>query len=234
MDHSIIVSLILFFSGIVGGLINFIYDDGKKLTLIGFARSILLGVGAALLVPLFLKMISSTLIAETANDSNNYFVLMGFCLVAAISSRSFIGSISKKLLNEIKERTDEIEHNIEIVQTQVQPIVDKASEPEESDEDGAKEEFQDDAKAKITELDYNLLEAFENSEYTLRSVRGLMKQINYPLNEYGKIRERLKALKKLNLVDEANIASNSPKPRWFLTTSGRSFVKNDSIHLSSK
>lgn len=234
MDHSLIVSLILVFSGILGGIINFIYDDGKKLSLIEFVRSVLLGVGASLLVPLFLKMISSSLIEETAKDSNSYFVLMGFCLTAAISSRSFIGNISKKLLNEIKERTYANEHNIETVQTQVQPIVDKASEPEDADDREVKAEIQDDVINQITQLDFKLLNAFDNSEYTLRSVRGLMKQIGHPLNRYDEIRMRLKALEKLTLVGEAtNIATNSPNPRWFLTTSGRSFIRNNSIDLEN-
>ncbi len=61
----------------------------------------LLGIGASLLVPAFLKMISSNL--ATSADPNDYLIFAGFCLVAAIFSRRFITTIGEKILEAAKQ-----------------------------------------------------------------------------------------------------------------------------------
>lgn len=72
-------------------------------------QHLFIGVSAAFAVPVFLNMISSDLIAEITgniNDSKNLsklLVLDGFCLLAAISSRAFLRSLSDKLLEQVKE-----------------------------------------------------------------------------------------------------------------------------------
>ncbi|MBS1913516.1 MAG: hypothetical protein JST22_16130 [Bacteroidetes bacterium] len=59
------------------------------------------GVGAAFLVPLFLKIADSKLV-DTSNPAQlsgwQFFIYGGFCLAAAISSRAFIGSVSRQVI----------------------------------------------------------------------------------------------------------------------------------------
>ncbi|WP_217427604.1 YEATS-associated helix-containing protein [Sphaerotilus uruguayifluvii] len=72
-------------------------------------KHVLIGIASALMVPLFLNMISSDLIARirgVAEDSGDPLLLLnlaGFCLVAAVSSRGFIGSLSERLLQEVRQ-----------------------------------------------------------------------------------------------------------------------------------
>ncbi|MCW3097696.1 MAG: hypothetical protein JWL77_3314 [Chthonomonadaceae bacterium] len=72
-------------------------------------RSVVSGIGAAALVPLFLNLTSSNLVdhikgnsvAKIPPDSFFYFVFAGLCLLAAISSTAFIRSLSDKVLAQV-------------------------------------------------------------------------------------------------------------------------------------
>jgi hypothetical protein len=58
--------------------------------------SIVLGVGAALLVPLLLHILTSNLMSEIYEKPEKSFILAGFCLAAAISSHVFINTIIQR------------------------------------------------------------------------------------------------------------------------------------------
>jgi hypothetical protein len=97
------------------------YKDGKHTSW----QFIVIGVGAAFLAPLFLNMISSDLIARSKENYYLLFVLVGFCLVASISSRKFIRSISDRVLQEAEEasrKADEIGSRLQDVGRQVAEI----------------------------------------------------------------------------------------------------------------
>ena len=90
--------------GAFGGFLNYLNDfdtvqNEKKNNRIRF-KYILLGIGAAFLIPLFLNMISSDIIRST--DNADYLIFAGFCLVAAIFSRRFISTIADRILETAK------------------------------------------------------------------------------------------------------------------------------------
>lgn len=102
-------------AGVLGGAINTILSrslplkDGEP-PLPGLGAHIVLGVGAALIIPLFLSMISSGLVGDLAKGNEltpelfaKLLVLVGFCLLAAISSRAFLQSMTQRLLREVAE-----------------------------------------------------------------------------------------------------------------------------------
>ncbi|PKK37416.1 hypothetical protein BWI96_05980 [Siphonobacter sp. SORGH_AS_0500] len=66
---------------------------------------LILGIVAASLVPLFLNSVSSALL----DDKNDITILIfvGFCLLAAISSSSFIDALSQRILNQVKNLRNE-------------------------------------------------------------------------------------------------------------------------------
>lgn len=87
-------------SGAFGGYLNYLNDfdtlDNEKKIKKDKFKYVLLGIGAAFLIPLFLKMISSNIISSS--QSIDYLVFAGFCLVAAIFSRRFISTIGDRIL----------------------------------------------------------------------------------------------------------------------------------------
>ncbi len=103
--HLIVIIIIMIVSGAFGGYLNFLhnFDTVDKDMNDNLARTkyILLGIGAAFLVPAFLKMISSNLIS--GSDNNDYLIFGGFCLVAAIFSRRFITTIGERILEAAKK-----------------------------------------------------------------------------------------------------------------------------------
>ncbi len=100
LELSLLIAM--FSSGIVGGYISYILgmkdEDGRRCS-----HHIVLGIGASFLVPLFLSLTSSDLIARIEYERRLIWVFVGFCLVAAISSVKFITSISSRVLKKQME-----------------------------------------------------------------------------------------------------------------------------------
>lgn len=105
---------VMLVSGAVGGLVNwFLTESGADTPPLAWWKHLIIGVAAAFIVPLFLNMISADLIHQIRGDTGvggsggggdetKLLVLAGFCLVAAISSRGFIQSITQRLLREVE------------------------------------------------------------------------------------------------------------------------------------
>jgi hypothetical protein len=104
---TLLVVLIMLGAGILGGTVNFYLAKPDDVPPPNVARSVVVGTAASLLVPLFLNMISSELVNNIikGGDGTKPFVLLGFCLVAAISSTAFIRTLSDRVLDQAKQAT---------------------------------------------------------------------------------------------------------------------------------
>jgi hypothetical protein len=106
VNHFLLVVGIMLGAGVLGGIVNFHLAKPDDVPPPNLARSIIVGTAASLLVPLFLNMISSDLLDKIkGGDEVKPFVLLGFCLVAAISSTAFIRTLSDRVLDEAKQAT---------------------------------------------------------------------------------------------------------------------------------
>jgi predicted transcriptional regulator len=208
-------------AGLLGGAINHFLsqdDDPNRFTML---RSLLVGIGASFMVPLFLNMISSNLIdsikgsATSPGDKSKFFVFAGFCLVAAISSRAFISTLSDRILKEAKEAKSEAREakaSVQEVQSDIEPIVAKQTEQESATESIssslAEVHVQDDEK--------KILDVLANSSWTLRSLTGIARDTGMDKAEVAKILEEL--------VRKGLVARKTGEkgPRWFSTELGRS------------
>jgi hypothetical protein len=106
---------IIVLGGVAGGVANFLIgldqpdpNGGAPPTpavssWLRLWRSVFVGVVAAFLVPLLLNMVSSELLKNAATDLLSRFVLLGFCLAAAISSTAFIRTMTDRVLNLARE-----------------------------------------------------------------------------------------------------------------------------------
>lgn len=115
--HPVLVLFIIVLTGFFGGVINYYYSfegDNTDKTRERFIRCILLSIGASLLVPNFLQMISSPIIEKSLENPNLYLILIGFCLVFAIFSRRFITSIGDRILASVKSAEEKAENAEEI------------------------------------------------------------------------------------------------------------------------
>jgi hypothetical protein len=121
----IFISIIVVTGGL-GGLVNFFLAQSDRLArasrddresnpdqFLPWWQSVIIGIAAASLVPLFLSLISSTLLIEAKNDLVKMFVFAGFCLAAGIASRSFIRGITDRLARQALQIAEEAKENSE-------------------------------------------------------------------------------------------------------------------------
>jgi uncharacterized membrane protein YeaQ/YmgE (transglycosylase-associated protein family) len=222
--------IIMIVAGILGGTINNFLasdagSDGNKLNV---WRSVVIGIGAALLVPLFLNMISSNLMSdvvgskEKPGDFGKALVFLGFCLVAAISSRAFIQTISDRLLNEVKKTATEAKLEAQDAQTKVGQVVDLVVEP---DEPSAKTEpitAQATQAAPLTDDEKKILDALADGRWLLRSTTGV---INDSKVNPAEIDDLLGKLGNKGFVGQTKSPGGV---RWYITSEGREAIKPNS------
>lgn len=109
------ILLIMLVAGLLGGLVNAALATEPP-TRRALGASALAGVGAALLVPLFLSTISSDLfeaLFEKDSGPKDLFVFGSMCVLAGISSRAFIQTLSQKILREAREAKEQAQRATE-------------------------------------------------------------------------------------------------------------------------
>ena len=104
---------IMALAGLIGGYANFLLsssdqqplpmsEEGPNTRKLAWWGYLVIGVVASFVVPLFLSLAQSSLLIDVIKDddqkSGKAFVLIGFCLVAAISSRAFIQTVSSRVI----------------------------------------------------------------------------------------------------------------------------------------
>jgi len=95
----------------MGGLINFFIlftsqIEKKNQWWLLLIKSISLGLGASIIVPLFLETISSNILEVIKTETfpeKNYFVIAGFCLLASIFSKRFIEDVFTRVMKAEKD-----------------------------------------------------------------------------------------------------------------------------------
>jgi DNA-binding MarR family transcriptional regulator len=191
------------------------------------AKSITLGIGAAFLVPLFLNTISSSLLNEIRDKPNdqtkNILVFFGFCLVGAISSKTFIQTISRRVLEEAREAKQAAKaagKKAEEIQSAVEPILEKETE-------GESEKGPAGIVAPLPQLDdqeWKVLEALAHGEKALRTRTGIAKQTGMSHAEVSRVMD---VLRDKNLVDKKEMKKENGDQmrRWYITGSGRNVVE---------
>lgn len=203
----------LFGTGAIGGFAGYLLYGGNW----GWdvAKDILLGVCAALMVPLFLNTISSTLLQEILSsaelDPLNYLILIGFCLIASISAQKFIRLMSANVIKELKE----VKEKAEDAQAKAKSALD------------AIESFMEPEAGPLSSQDQQVFSGLDmttklvlihllDGPYTMRSATGLAHEMDLKLEV---INEALSALQEMNFIRRGVNANN--QERWYLTGSGK-------------
>ncbi len=127
MDSNLLALLgIMVLAGLLGGWINFLIEQRDDRSGASLIRSVVIGVGASFLVPLFLNTISSTLIKAPEHSNwievDKYLVFSGFCLIASISSSAFIRTLSDRILNEVREA----KKKVQAITEEIIPLAEKS------------------------------------------------------------------------------------------------------------
>lgn len=232
MINSILVIIILIIiMGTFGGIINH-YNDNckceynlmKKRT--HLCQSIILGIGAASLVPLFLNTISSDILEESVENPMNYFILAGFFLIAAISSRKFINSLSDKVIKNLKENIEESKRTLDNVNLTLEPLVYKESESEKNNKSKIiikeKNDNENEEESKDIDPVDKVLKSFLSCRYTYRVLDGISHSTGFSEKEIYII---LNKLIKKGYVREVKLNN---KILYYITLDGMTKVNEKS------
>lgn len=111
--------IIMIISGIFGGFARYMLDkERNKWRFEDVLKAIILAVFSVFLVPLFLNLISSDLCSQTHGDLSKLLIYIGFCLIAAFFSKSFIYFVSKSAIKEIEK----LEKNMKSLKSSVSNV----------------------------------------------------------------------------------------------------------------
>lgn len=177
-------------AGVLGGIISYYLENetqisDKKKRMYQVKRHVYLGIGAAFLVPLFLWITQSEIRTKIGNDSSSFLVFIGFCLIAAISAKKFIQTLSNRILKDIKEikkKTEEIEENAEkqyVNDARAMALVDKQL---------MEGKFSDEGKVEITKEEFKnmISSASRGSRIMIFEKARTFRIINYRNKELTK------------------------------------------------
>jgi hypothetical protein len=211
-------------AGILGGIVNSFLADPLDEHLLPWWQHLAVGITASFMVPLFLNMISGDLIDkirgidDKAPDYSKLFVLAGFCLVAAVSSRAFIRSLSERVLQEVKsakKKANEAKEEAKEVKSVVASWVEPEA-PDALDALAASDQPTTDAD------ELKVLKAMASSPYPLRSITGIAKDSGL---SKAVVNSTLTSLLSKGLIGQTLSASG--QPRWYLTPEGRKAASVD-------
>jgi hypothetical protein len=213
------IFLIILLSGALGGVLNYLGARGEEPKNAGFWQSLLGGIVASFMVPLFLNMISSNLIEAVRGTANNpgdlskLFVLSGFCLVAGVSSRAFISTLSARVLRETKATRNEMQQ----MKREFEPIREKETEKEPQEILPLSVSVADDMS--IGENAKKVLKALADGRFTLRTRTGIANDTGI---EKDAVNKTLDDLVEERLVRRVKVmVQGEPKARWYLSEKGR-------------
>lgn len=215
------IALVMLTSGVLGGLVNFFISDPQDERRLTWWQHIFVGVAAAFMVPLLLNMISADLIDKIrgANglpgDYSKLFVLAGFCLVAAVSSRAFIKTMSERVLQEVrsaKKNAEEAKEEAAEAKAAVAPFVEEEIPANEIEKKGLSETPEVD----LTDTEKIVLKAMISSSYSMRSITGIAKDTGLTKPSVSHV---ISTLMVKGLVVQAQ--SSSGQPRWYPSAEGR-------------
>lgn len=250
---------VMFSAGVLGGLINYFMaresepaQPDPAAVAPSIWRNLIIGLGAALLVPLFLNMISSDLIELTRGTQDKpaqpykIFVFAGFCLVASISSRAFIRTLSERILSEVREterKLKKVEKKADAATVKVEEAEENFSQLHSGTELGnAFRHFQQDidarrarfvksgtpemfepaesvqAQPEVSEKETRILNAIADSGYQFRTARGLANDTGLEISE---IEKTLGGLWSRELVDQRNGKKGT---LWYVKRLGREAI----------
>lgn len=109
--HMLLILLIMVCAGVLGGAANyFLADRQVSPSRHDWIKYPVLGIVAALTVPLFLNMIASTLLEGARTKPVDFFTFAGFCLIYVIASRRLLENVAQRLMGQLDSVKREVGH----------------------------------------------------------------------------------------------------------------------------
>lgn len=222
-QHLLIVLSILVVSGLLGGIANYFLRDRELVPLSkDVLRYPLLGLVAALTVPLVLSMLSSNLIDAGRTNTGDYLVLVGFSLLYVVLSRRLFDNTVNRLLAKTEKLNKDIAHlRDQVVKVELAPVASVASNieapagslfPASADGDAGK-------KTMLTHADVELLRAIAQEDIVYGNLADLVDRTGVSRES---VSQRVAILKGWGALDTR--MNDRQVLQWIVTPKGRQML----------
>jgi DNA-binding transcriptional ArsR family regulator len=207
---------IMVLAGILGGIANYFLSDrqGELSSRDGIKYSVL-GVIAALTVPLFLNMISSNLLEAARTRPVDFFVFAGFCLIYVVASRRVFENAANKLLSQLDQVKRDVNHLQQQKHDAPPPAVVREEAPVVA-EVAAKVEP---AKESLSYNDVEILRAIAEENYVYGNLVGLTDKTGLSRDL---VSNRLTVLKNLGIIETR--ISDKNVLHWYVSPRGKQML----------
>lgn len=212
----LILTFVMLVAGVFGGLINFYLLNQNNRDTTGMVRSVVVGVGAAFLVPVALDLVGSSMVTQSQNDPGQLLIYTGLCLIAAIASRVVVTNKLDRTLtaaDAAKCEVDGLRGQVRQLQLSILPLIETETEMEVVREE--EQEMLDSLDVAATQV----LKALGTGRYIFRTQESLLKDLDLADND---IIKSLNILMAKGLTGKVN---SSWGLRWHLTERGRSLAE---------
>jgi hypothetical protein len=212
-NHIFILAVVMMSAGVFGGLINYYQMNQNDSDQASLNRCIVIGVGAAFLIPVILDWVNSDLILEIQGDPSRLLIYTGLCLIAAISSRIVIVNMTDKILQETnlaRMQSDSVQHDLRLLQEELLPLIETETEQDISAESLSTLEMEE-----LDVTSSKVLKTLGCGRFIFRSISGLCREAGTDETTMSK------TLSVLVSKDLAGKVSGQKGMRWYLTEKGR-------------
>jgi hypothetical protein len=229
---------IIFLGGVFGGWGATVLSKGTAEEGEPKLRFFILGVIASACVPLFLSLVQSGIIDEimsnrAGNRAESYLIFAGLCLVAALTARNFLDSLSKRVLRDLDKVNDKADEALRKSETadnkatraeQTTEVVaealdEQAAEPVvrskgiDPGDTGLESAFVG-APPAVNATERQVLQSL--THMTFRTATGVAKDVGVPRSQIGEL---------LDSLAERGLAAPAKSPttngaRWKITAAG--------------
>lgn len=211
--HMLMIFGIMLLAGVLGGAANYFLaerqgEPGRH----DWIKYPVFGVVAAFTVPLFLNMISSTLLEGARTKPVDFFVFAGFCLIYVIASRRLFENLAHRLMGQIELVRRDVSHlkqkrdEAPAVVAKPEPEIIRVNEP--------------DPREVLSYNDVEILRAIAEENFVYGNLAAVCDRTGLP-REF--VSQRLTVMKSLGVIEtrinEKNVL------HWFVSVRGKAVLE---------
>lgn len=208
--HMLLILGIMVLAGILGGAANYFLAErsgeaGRK----DWVKYPVFGVVAALTVPLFLNMISSTLLEGARTKPLDFYAFAGFCLIYVVLSRRLFENVALRLQRQIEQ----VRHDVGDLKKKHDDLAER-SEPELAKVPEAE------AREVLSYNDVEILRALAEDNIVYGNLVDVCERTGLPRELVG---QRLTILKSLGVIETR--INDKNVLHWFVSARGKAVLE---------
>jgi hypothetical protein len=208
--HMFLILAIMVAAGVLGGAANyFLAERSAEPARHDWIKYPVFGIVAALTVPLFLNMISSTLLEGARTKPVDFYAFGGFCLIYVVLSRRLFENIVQRLQRQIEQvRNDvgDLKKMQEEIPQRVEPELEKPPEAE--------------VREVLSYNDVEILRALAEDSIVYGNLVDVCERTGLPRELVG---QRLSAMKTLGVIETR--INDKNVLHWFVSARGKAVLE---------